>query len=300
MIAVVGEALVDLIVDATGAVAARHGGAPFNAARAAARLGAPVAFLGALSTDRFGSRMAEQLVADGVDISSAPRTEHPTTLALAELDEHGSASYRFYVAGTSAPEFTRSELRPLQPTALLTGGLALVLTPMAEHAERLARTMPPEVLVMVDVNCRPALIGDRPAYTDRVMRIVERADVVKVSTEDLGVLFPGAHSDEATATLLARGARVVLVTDGPHEVTIRVGSDRVAVPVPSVEVVDTVGAGDTFTGAFLAEWAYADRTVVDLADVGAVTEAVGFAVTAAAVVCERVGADPPTRLELGR
>ena len=133
VLVVVGEALVDLVIDPTGKVVAALGGAPFNTARACGRLGAEVAFLGVISVDRFGSMLQAELESAGVSTASAPRCELPTTLAAAELDEHGSATYRFYFEGTSAPSLTARSLveGACRAPLLFTGGLALVLEPMA-------------------------------------------------------------------------------------------------------------------------------------------------------------------------
>ncbi|MEQ9161226.1 MAG: PfkB family carbohydrate kinase [Ilumatobacter fluminis] len=130
MIVVVGEALIDLVIDPDGSVEAAAGGAPFNTARGVGRLGGDVAFAGVLGTDRFGTMLARRLADDGVDTSTAPRVDLPTTLAAAELDEHGAASYRFYFAGTTAPALDA----PPTTTGdvLFAGGLGLVLEPMAD------------------------------------------------------------------------------------------------------------------------------------------------------------------------
>ena len=121
-------------LDPQGNVAAALGGAPFNTARACGRLGADVAFVGALSVDRFGTMLATQLEQDGVSTEHLPRCEEPTTLAAAELDERGTATYRFYFEGTSAPSLSSVVGQP-RPSVLFTGGLGLVLEPMATTVE---------------------------------------------------------------------------------------------------------------------------------------------------------------------
>jgi fructokinase len=136
VIIVVGEALVDLVIAPSGAVDAALGGAPYNTARGAARLGADVEFVGGLSVDRFGSLLRERLGADGVETSHAVATDAPTTLAAAEIDDDGSAAYRFYFDGTSAPlvsaQAVEAAVAALQANdVLFTGGLGLVLEPMA-------------------------------------------------------------------------------------------------------------------------------------------------------------------------
>src|SRR5947209_1330543 len=102
MIVVAGESLIDLLVRPDGGVVATPGGGPFNVARSLGRLGAPVAFLGRLSSDAFGRILREHLVDAGVDLSLAPTTNDPTMLAVAEIDDGGAATYRFHFAGTAA------------------------------------------------------------------------------------------------------------------------------------------------------------------------------------------------------
>ena len=141
MIVVIGEALVDLVIAPSGAVEAALGGAPYNTARATARLGADVEFVGCLSVDRFGSLLRERLDADGVGTTHAVATDAPTTLAAAEIDDDGSAAYRFYFDGTSAPlvgpQDAGAATAALGPNdVLFTGGLGLVLEPMASSVMR--------------------------------------------------------------------------------------------------------------------------------------------------------------------
>jgi len=306
VIVVGGEALVDLVIDREGHVAAKLGGGPFNAARTAGRLGSPVAFLGALSHDRFGRLLLAQLEADGVDVSLVQFTELPTTLAAAELDDSGSATYRFYLADTSAPTAQLDAL-PGDTRLFHVGTLGMVLEPMASTMERLVATAPDGVLVLLDPNCRPRVTPDRSAYLDRLSRMVRRADVVKVSTDDLEFIAPGAHGD-GIRSLLDGGAQVVLHTDGGDSVKIHsrvgvgvgVGGDVAVdvVPVPRVTVVDTIGAGDSFGGAFAAWWHQAGLGRADLSDQAALRAATEAAVEVAAINCTRAGAQPPRREEL--
>jgi fructokinase len=273
MVIAAGESLVDLIADGD-AIAARPGGAPFNVARGVARLGTPAAFLGALSSDAFGRELRAALEADGVDVALAPEVAAPTTLALARL-AGGDAQYTFYVEGTSAPALTADDAgRALAagPRAIHVGGLGLVLEPCASAVEHLVASAPDDVLVTVDPNVRPAL----PVDPGRLRRVLERADLVKVSTEDL----------EHLGSLELRGprTRAVLVTDGSRPVRV----DGVEVEVPAVEVVDTVGAGDAFCAGLLHATLRGDGPL----------EAAAFAGRVAAVACTRAGADPPTAAEV--
>jgi fructokinase len=296
MIVVGGEALVDLVIDADGAVTAKLGGGPFNAARTIGRLGSDVAFLGALSSDRFGSLLHRQLLADGVDDSLVQFTELPTTLAAAELDDHGAATYRFYITETAAPNLHLLPL-PSGVSILHVGTLGMVLEPMATTLEALISTIDDEVLVLLDPNCRPRVTPDRVGYTSRLERMLRRADVVKVSTDDLDFITPDDHA-AGVRLLLDAGAQVVLHTDGGRSVHVHWRSDAIEVPVPPVEVVDTIGAGDAFGGAFAAWWDQAGLDRRDLDDHEAVRAAVAAAVEVAAISCSRVGAEPPSAAEL--
>ena len=189
MIVVGGEALVDLVIDPDGAVTAKLGGGPFNAARAIGRLHSDVAFLGALSRDRFGMLLLDQLVRDEVDDSLVEFTDLPTTLASAELDEQGAATYHFYLSETAAPNLHLPSL-PAGVTILHIGTLGMVLEPMATTLEAIVGSIGDEVLVLLDPNCRPRVTPDRAGYMARLERMLRRADVVKVSTDDLDFIVP--------------------------------------------------------------------------------------------------------------
>jgi fructokinase len=176
------------------------------------------------------------------------------------------------------------------------GTLGLVLEPMATAVEHTVLGASEDVLVAVDVNCRPAIIDDRAVYLARVERVLQRADVVKVSADDLAYLRPGPR-DAAIDWLRSAGA-VVLHTDGANAVTAFVGDQSCWVPVPSVDVVDTIGAGDAFGGAFVAWWDQAGLGRADLRNLDLVMSAVSAAVEVAAINCTRRGADPPRRADL--
>jgi fructokinase len=296
MIVVAGEALIDLLIHPGGGLTAVPGGGPFNTARTVGRLGGEVGFLGVFSTDRFGRLLREALEADGVDLSMTATTDAPTTLAVAELDGRGTAVYRFHTAETSAPELGPEALAAalaMRPAAFHVGTLGLVLEPMASVLRAGLARADDETLVMLDPNCRPRAIHDRTAYVERIDAIVARSDVVKASVEDLGYLQPGVPATDAARALLERGPTAVVLTDGGRPVRVATRDGMVAVPVPPVEVVDTVGAGDAFGGAFLARWIERDWGPRDLADMDRLVDAVNYAVGIAAATCRRAGADPP-------
>lgn len=301
MIVVAGESLVDLVVRTDGTVTATPGGGPYNVARALGRLGTEVAFLGRISTDPFGRMLQDGLAADGVDAALVTGTDDPTMLAIAEIDADGIAAYRFYTHGTAAAGLTAGDLPdglPSVATALHVGSLGLVLEPMAATIERLVLEASASLLVVADPNCRPAAIDDPAAYRARLERVLGRVDVVKVSTEDLAWLEPGRDPVEAARRLLRGGAAVALLTDGPNPVRVVTRDDVVALDVPDVPVVDTIGAGDAFGAGFLAAWTRLGHGRTELADADAVHEATRFAIDIGARTVGRAGADPPTRDEL--
>jgi fructokinase len=301
MLVVLGEALVDLVIDSRGNVDAALGGAPFNTARAAARLGTPTRFGGAISVDRFGSMLAAQLERDGVDVALAPRTERPTTLAAAEIDESGGARYRFYFEGTSAPVLTETDVAAgvAGASVVFTGGLGLVLEPMASAIANGVQDLGDDVLLAIDVNCRPAVIPDRDRYLDRLGSVLPRVGLLKVSDEDLDYLYPGVEVLGAAERLLAAGPGAIVVTSGPQGTTVLTpnGKGHVDVDPIAAPIADTIGAGDTFIGGLLAWWDQRGLSRQRLRDDDLIA-AVGAGHAAAAVVVTRRGAEPPHRHEL--
>src|SRR4051794_29359780 len=309
-IVIAGEALMDLVARDGGDLRPHAGGGPFNAARAAARLGAPVSYLGRLSTDRFGMALRAALAEDGVGLGTAVATDEPTTLALAEVAADGSATYRFYVDGTSAPGLTEDDVAavlPAAPSMLCVGTLGLVFEPSAETLERLVAAAEDGVLVSVDPNVRPAALADEAAFRARLERILARADLVKASADDLAWLHPGSGAAEAMQRLLGTAlpgagggaARAGVVTVGADgALVVPPSGEPVAIAAPPVQVVDTIGAGDAFLGGLLSWWHRAGLGRADLADVAQVIEATCFACRVAALTCGRAGADPPHLSEL--
>ena len=303
MIVVAGEALIDILVQPDGRLTAVPGGGPFNTARTIGRLGGDVTFLGRLSNDRFGGILRDGLAGSDVDLSLTEATDAPTTLAIAELDDAGVATYRFHTSDTSAaalsPEAVEAALAG-RPRAVHLGTLGLVLEPIADVLAAAIPAVGVETLVMLDPNCRPRVIRDRAAYLDRLERVMTRADVVKVSIDDLAYLAPDRSPTAAAQAMLDRGVSVVLVTDGPDPVLIVTASGVSQLPIPAVQIVDTVGAGDAFGGGFLARWVERGSGREDLVDSAGVRDAVAFGIAVAVRTCQRAGADPPRRADLPR
>lgn len=302
MIVVTGEALVDLVIGTDGSVVAALGGGPYNAARTIGRLGGDVRYMGALSRDRFGRELLERLTDDGVDVSAVSFTELPTTLAAAELDASGAASYRFYIESTSAPSLTTVPTAASAPDAVHVGTLGLVLRPMADTVLAYLESLTDETLVLLDPNCRPRVVSDREWYGGVIARATRRAHVVKISTDDAEYLSPATTPLEYAQQLVAEGVAAVLLTaggDGAFAVTAE--GHRLVASRP-VEVVDTIGAGDSFGGAFLQWWldhhGRGRAAIAMLASLDAVAEAVDAAAEVAGHTCSRAGAEPPRREEL--
>jgi len=299
MITVAGEALIDLIVDPAGHIDPRLGGGPFNVVRAVARLGLTAAFLGRLSNDRFGRLMREDLERHGVLAAVEASTDAPTTLAMVDVDPVGVPGYHFYLAGTAAAAIGPEQaIVPAGTTALHVGSLGLVMEPVGTSLERLVAALPAGITVMLDPNCRPGAIASRQAYLDRLDRILRRVDLVKTSTEDLTYLFPGQSTEQAAVELLARGPACVVVTDGAAAVRAFAGGQEIRAEVPPADVVDTVGAGDAFGGAFLTWWTGNGLGQADFRDPVAVRRATQAAVYASVITCTRRGAEPPWADEL--
>lgn len=296
MITVAGEALMDVIADAAGTFTPFPGGAPFNVAVNVARLGADCAFLGRLSDDPFGARLRAELLEAGVLLAAPHPVSAPTTLAIAQLDQTGSADYRFYFEATSAAALTADDV----PGGLLGGGRALALgglgivyEPMRSTLLALVDDVPPDLLVVLDPNCRPRAIPDLDSYRATVASLITETDVLKVSVQDIELLFPGSDPVEYGIGAAARGPAVVLITDGPG-LCVLITADGVRhVAVPAVEVVDTIGAGDAFVAGLLA-W-FARHPEVDPRDapLDVLQGGVESAIEVAGAVCQVRGAVLP-------
>jgi fructokinase len=306
-IAVAGEALIDLVVGASGEVDARPGGGPYNAVRTMARLGTDTTFLGRLADDDFGRLLRGRLTGEGVLLGVPESSAKPSTLAVAAVDQAGAASYSFYLNGTAAADLEYEALKkalPADVTAVHVGTLGLVMEPVGAAIERLVLTdVPADALVMLDPNCRPGAVADHDGYRSRIGAIAQHADIVKASVEDFAYLYPGVPPGEAARGLLGNGPSLVLVTDGPGPARAFLRDEVLVEEVPAVTVVDTIGAGDAFGGGFLAWWTAHGLGKADLGRPAPARDAlVGKALQAAAAVaaltCARPGADPPTLSEL--
>ncbi|UCM91277.1 carbohydrate kinase family protein [Streptomyces marincola] len=291
-VTVVGEALVDLLWRSGAREAhAVAGGSPANVAVGLHRLERPVTLVTAWGEDPPGALVREHLAETGVEVRRVRAESDRTTVALAYLGEDGAATYDFVAAWDPA------ELPVPEDTAVLhTGSLAVVIEPGASRVLDLCRAQRRAGrTVAADLNVRPAVQPDRDAYRAVCLRLAGAVDVLKASDEDLGWLWPGRPAEEAARELLAAGPALVVVTlggDGAFAVTAEGGA---RVTAPEVEVVDTVGAGDTFQAALLD--AVAERGGPPVGR-EALTEVLARCAAAAAITCTRRGANPPTRADL--
>jgi fructokinase len=289
-----GEALVDLVPDP------RPGGGPMNVAVTAARLGVPSAFVGRISTDGYGDLLWRHLEDAGVHLEAAERGPEPTARALVE--HVPTPVFHFDGDGTADTCLERADLSPLGPGPhLLHGGtLGLFRGRTADVLAELVETT--DAVVSLDPNARPQIIDDRAAWFKYFDRWCSRAALVKLSTEDLGWMWPGLTEADVARDLLDAGAAAVLVTHGGDGVVGHLTGRDLVVPAPRVTVVDTVGAGDAFCGGLLAAlWqaGVTDRAALDALDDEGWTAELTSAVTIAALTCTRVGADPPWATEPG-
>lgn len=297
MILCCGEALIDMLPGpgAAPSFVPTPGGAVFNTAIALGRLGVQAGYFGGLSTDLFGTMLADALDASGVDFRASPRSDRPTTLAFVTLSD-GSARYNFYDENTAGRMLMPADLPPLgaEIAALFLGGISLVSEPCADSYGALC-AQAGNRLVMIDPNIRPAFITHEARYRARLAGMLARADIVKLSDEDMAWL---GTTPEA---LIRGGAALVLETRGAQGVLAVTSQGSAEVPATPVTVVDTVGAGDTFNAGLLAGLAQEGllpRDRLRKASLQALRPAIALGAEAAAVTVSRAGANPPWRREL--
>jgi len=307
MILCAGEALIDMLPRQTeaheAAFAPYPGGSVFNTAVALARLGQPTEFFSGLSSDLFGERLAGVLLANGVGSGLSHRSDRPTTLAFVTLSD-GQASYAFYDENTAGRMLTEADIPEIPDTtqACFFGGISLAVEPCADAYAALAAKAAPRHVVMLDPNIRPSFIADEARFRARMDHMLALSDIVKASDEDMRWLLGDGAIPVLAEKLLAKGPSLVLVTQGADGVTGFHGKGDLHVHAEPVQVVDTVGAGDTFNAGVLAGLAKAGvLNKTDLANGlsdDTLRDVMALGVKAAAVTVTRAGANPPRLDEL--
>ncbi len=319
---VLGEALMDCVAQPDGSLLPFMGGSPFNLARAAALRGrghqndidkdqaadaVPVGFINPLSTDFFGDQMRAQFAQDGV-LTLLPPSGLPTSLAVVQITG-GQPSYGFYREGIADRDYAVDQVLALLKSEHSGGGLrvlhtgSLLLVP-PEHHKVLAILQGAKAMgwtLSVDVNLRPKLAADLPAYVTAVKQVATLADWLKASDEDLELLGFASPSRlnaaEIAKSFTAQGASRVALTFGANGAWLEVNRISAQADVPIVKVVDTVGAGDTFWGNCLGDWASGDGPQRGQSAGGRVAKTLTEAMRAAAINCTRAGCQPPTYAE---
>ena len=290
---VCGEVLIDILP--TGPVV---GGGPANTAKALARLGHDVHFIDGISSDAYGQSAREELLRDGVNLDLALASDKPTCTATVTLDAAGGASYKFLIDGTATFDFASSWLPDpyrYQPQVLHIGTLVTMIEPGASALYDWAMQVAELAPIVFDPNIRPSVQPDRDLYEAAVEKWAALSAVIKVSDDDLAWLFPGQSIDDVANRWINDGAFLVVVTRGADGLVGYTADGRVEVPGVKVDVVDTVGAGDT-VGAIVVEAMLAHGLIELRGDL--LRSVLTRAAAAAAITCSRKGAQPPYKHEL--
>lgn len=307
MIAVCGEALIDLVDDGDGLFRAHPGGSPANVAVGLSRLEIPVALIARVSQDAFGRLLRAHLIDNGVDLRYLVTAAELSTLAVVSLDGAGVASYAFYANGTADWQWESGQLPaalPAEVVALHSGSLALSIEPAASMVTELLRSERArgQVTISLDPNVRPAFEDDQAAARRRVERQVGLADVVKASAEDLAWLAPGESPSHVARRWQELGPKIVIVTLGETgALAVGPNGQEINRSSPPVELVDTVGAGDAFTAGLLAAMernellGAPNRSALAALSAETLATVIDEAALVAAITCSRRGADSPTR-----
>jgi fructokinase len=303
MILACGEALIDMLpresTKGEAAFAPYPGGAVFNTAIGLGLLGIETQFLCGMSSDFLGDILRDGLDAAGVDHSPSPKLVAPCTVAFVKLVD-GQATYAFYDENSAMRTLTVAPA--IDANALFFGGISLVGDGCGDTFEALMLREAPARVTMIDPNIRPSFIRDVVAYRARIDRMMEAADIIKLSDEDLHWFEGEGDLPDLARGLVAKGAKLVCITEGADGVTGYSAEHEVFVPSERADVVDTVGAGDTFNAGLLAGLDRAGNlTKAKIAGLSAedIRSALHLGVRVAAVTVSRAGANPPTAAELG-
>ncbi|MBF4615932.1 carbohydrate kinase family protein [Curtobacterium sp. VKM Ac-1376] len=290
-VVVIGEALVD-IVDGPDGRTEHPGGSPMNVAVGLARLDVPTRLVCALGDDEPGAAIRAHVGASGVVVDAT--TIDRTSTAAATIDERGRATYEFDLDWRLAPV----EVPPGTPLVHV-GSIGAVLAPGADTVLDAVRRRPAGALFSLDPNVRPSITPSRDDVLATLKPLFEAADVVKLSDEDAAWLWPDRDIDAVLDGLLAAGAGLAAVTLGGEGCAIASRNARRRLRAPTVDVADTIGAGDSFMSGLLTGVLASEDDPGDLDD-ASLERVTRFALACAAISVSRLGADPPGRSEVGR
>ncbi|MGI4896447.1 MAG: carbohydrate kinase family protein, partial [Janthinobacterium lividum] len=243
---VIGEALVDVVRTATGTVSDHPGGSPLNVAYGLGRLGHDVSLLTRLGDDEYGKLLRSHLDSAGVQLFPGSVDELATSVARAQIDAEGKASYEFDVSW----RLLETTL-PTDVDLVHTGSIGAAVSPGADTALELLRSVQGRATTSYDPNIRSMFFDDRDQALARVESFVDVADVVKASDEDLAWLLPGADVEDIARRWQQRGPALVVVTRGADGALAVAGAGELHIATPKTDVVDTVGAGDAFMSGLL-------------------------------------------------
>ena len=307
MILSCGEALIDMLprtsTQGEACFAPYAGGAVFNTAIALGRLGTPSAFFSGVSTDMLGDILADSLTASQVDTQYLARSDRPTTVAFVKL-VNGQATYAFYDEATAGRMLSQDQLPTLPDTVstLFFGGISLVNDPAASTYEALQSREAAARVTMIDPNIRPGFIAGKEAeYRARIERMIARADIVKLSDEDLHWLMGAGDLSTLARQIIATGPKLVFITEGAAGARALTATQNRFFAATPVTVADTVGAGDTFNAGALSALhtagALTKAALTSLPD-ATLDAALSLGTRAAAITVSRPGANPPWANEL--
>jgi fructokinase len=303
-----GDALVDFLpvksVDGSDAAVPVAGGSCLNIAVGMARLGAPTGFVGGISTDLFGRMIADHAHMSQVDLRYATRSEHQTTLAFVRHIA-GEPHYVFYDEATASRNwiYRRGSIPFDEIEAIHVGSTTLANDNGAAQALAMIEDAGGSTTISFDPNCRPNLVSHKVCYVDQMNAFAAAAKIVRMSDVDFEFLYGGSDYGERAKSLIAAGASLVVVTRGIKGAQAwHREAGLVEVQAPAIDVVDTIGAGDSFQAALLFALRAIGRIkrgALAQMNAGELDRALSFAAACAAFTCGRAGADPPRYSDVG-
>ena len=308
MIICCGESLIDMISVANAGnesvYAGLTGGAIFNTSIALGRLDVPVGLISGVSTDLFGEKIKKDLTESNVNIKLLIRNEKPTTLAFVDV-KNGQANYTFYDENSAGNSIHYSDFPNIPKIAntLCFGGISLCTEPAASAYEKLFIQEIKNKVLFLDPNIRSTFISDEISYRKRLNKMISSSDILKVSDEDLDwIVTSGSSINEKIEKLHNLGAKLIIVTKGAEGVAAYVKNKKVInLPAQKVNVIDTVGAGDTFNAGFLAKLSklkLLSKSNIKNLSSKQISMALEYGIKAASITVSRKGANPPLLSEI--